>query len=355
MKIARNIKAISRLLLILLLLLAMIIGSIFSYLLLVGYYINLENRVPENTTLSVMDVNFDPQEAETFNITILNPTYSPTDANITEISVATEDDTVHSILSVDPQLPFQLDKGQDETFNCAWSWGDYAGENVKVIVLVEDGSGSAYEIETPSIRLFITGTIFATGDSQHFDITINNHDDSTIDLDLTRITVTMDNGTVFEISEVDPSLPHVLLPGDSQSFKCSWDWTYYRGRNATINVFTSQGYTAQRIETTPKPVQLSITDTNFDISNVTVFSITVKNDENSIVSANLALVELLFTDETTLEVPVESPPGLPYTLPIGDSVTFKCLWDWTSRRGENIAIEIKTPENYFGITQVTIP
>lgn len=354
MKIARNIKAISRLLLILLLLLAMIIGAIFSYLLVVGYYITLDIRVPENTTLSVIDVTFDPQDAETFNITILNPTYSPTEATITEISVATQDNAVHETVDVDPQLPFKLDKGKDETFNCVWNWGDFAGENVKIIVLVEDGSGSAYEIETDTIRLFITGTVFATADTQHFNVTINNHDDSTIDLNLTKITVTMDNDTVFEISEIAPSLPQVLPPSTSSQFKCSWDWTYYRGKNVTINIFTSQGYTAQRTEATPKPVQLSITETNFDASNMTSFSITVKNSENSIASADLELVEVLFADETSLEVPVESP-SLPYTLPIGDSVTLTCVWDWTNSREEYVAITVKTPEEYFGITQQTIP
>ncbi len=355
MKIVRNAKAISRLLFILLLLLAIIIGAIFSYLLVAGYYLSLGIKVPENTTVSVIDVTFDPQDVGKFNVTLLNPTYSPTDAIITEISVATADDTVHRIFDVDPQLPFELDEGQDETFTCVWNWGNFSGQAVKVIVLVEDGSGSAYEIETAPVRLLIRSTVFATTDTQHFNVTINNQEGSTIDLEVTGIIVTMDNGTVFEISEIAPSLPQVLLPDTSTAFRCSWDWTYYRGRNATIIAFTSQGYTAQRTETTPKPVQLSITDTNFDPSNTTYFNITVRNSENSVASANLAVVELLFADQTELIVFNEPPPSLPYELPIGESVTLKCLWDWTDRRGESVAITVKTPEEYFGVTQVTIP
>ena len=355
MKIAQNVKAISKLLLILLLLLALIIGAIFSYLMVIGYYISLDIKVPENTTISMMDVSFNPQDSEKFNITILNPTYSPTDAQITEISVVTQDNTLHRILNVDPQLPYELDKGQEETFNCMWNWGDFSGENLQIIVLVEDGSGSAYEIKTAPVRLTITGTVFATADTQHFNVTISTQQDTPLDLELTRIIVTMDNGTVFEVSEIAPSIPLVLLPSTPAMFRCSWDWTYYRGRNATITVFTSQGYTAQRIETTPKPVQLSITDTNFDTSNMSFFNITVRNSENSIVSANLVLVELLFADQTELIVFVEPPPDLPYDLPIGESVTFKCLWDWTDRRGETVAITVKTAEEYFGVTQLAIP
>lgn len=252
MKISRNVNAISKILLILLLLLAMIIGSIFSYLLLAGYYINLGIEVPENTTISVIDVKLDIQNAETFNITILNPTYSPKEAKITEILVATQD-KVHKILNVNPQLPYELGKGQEEPFKCDWNWGDYIGETLKVIVVVEDGSGAVYELETTSVGLEITSAVFTTADTQHFNVTIKNPEYSTLDLNVTKITVTMENGTDFNVREIRPSIPKMLLKNTSYRFTCSWDWTNYRGKNATINVFTSQGYAFHRTQTTPKP------------------------------------------------------------------------------------------------------
>jgi len=354
-KIARNINAISKILFILLLLLAMIIGSIFSYLLLAGYYINLGTEVPENTTLSVIDVSLNMQNAETFNITLLNPTYSPTEAKITEISVATEDDKVHTIMTVDPELPYELDKGQEETFVCDWNWGDYAGEILKVIVIVEDGSGAVYEIETASVGLEISSAIFTTTDTQQFNVTIKNPAASASDLNVTKITVTMENRTEFQVREITPSIPKTLLIDTSTTFVCSWNWTYYRGMNATINVYTSEGYEFHLTQTTPKPAQLSITDTTFDTSTMTYFNITVKNSENSIVSANLTLVEIVFEDYTTLELSIESPPELPYTLAIGDTVTLKCLWDWSDNREETVAIYVETPEGYLGYLQQTIP
>jgi hypothetical protein len=354
-KIARNLKAISKILFILLLLLAMIIGSIFSYLLLVGYYMNLETRIPENATISVIDVNLDVENAETFNITLLNPTYSPTEATIKEIWAATEDNEAHRILSVNPQLPYELCKGKEETFNCAWNWGDYIGETMKVIVVVEDGSGAVYEIETASVELRITAAVFVTDDTQHFNLTIHNPEASVIDLNVTKITVSMENGTVFNVREITPSIPKVLLLDTYNTFKCSWDWTDYRGKNITITVYTSQGYAYHLTKTTSNPAQLSITDATFDTSNMTFFNITVKNSENSIVSANLTVVEIVFEDYTTLELSIESPPELPYTLPIGDTATLKCLWDWSDNREETIAITIETPEGYLGYIQQTIP
>jgi hypothetical protein len=147
----------------------------------------------------------------------------------------------------------------------------------------------------------------------------------------------------------------VLLLDTYNTFKCSWDWTDYRGKNITITVYTSQGYAYHLTKTTPKPALLSITDAVFDTSNMTIFNITVENSENSIVSANLTLVEILFTNGTIHEVSVESPSELPYKLPIGDTVTLKCLWDWADNREETIAITVKTPEGYLGYIQQTIP
>lgn len=355
MKIFRNINAISKILFILILLLAVIIGSIFSYLLVAGYYINLGIEVPEKTTISVTDVSLEFQNTETFNITILNPTYSPTSAKIIEISVATQDNEVHKVLNVNPQLPYELDKGQEETFECNWNWGDYTNEVIKVIVVVEDGSGAVYEIETVSVELVITAAVFTTADTQHFNVTIRNSEGSASDLNVTKVTVTMENGTEFNVREITPSIPQLLRIGTTNTFRCTWDWTYYRGMNATITVYTSQGYAFHRTETTPKAAQLTISDATFSTANVTFFNITVKNSENSIVAANLTTVEILFSDGTSQEVPVEPPPGLPYTLPIGETVTLKCLWDWSNNRTETIAITVETPEGYLGYLQHTIP
>jgi hypothetical protein len=350
----QNIKAISKILFILLLLLAMIIGSIFSYLILAGYYINLNVRVPENTTLSVIEASLNMQNAETFNITILNPTYSPTEAKIEKISVATEDDKVHNIINVSPDLPYELDKGQEITFNCDWNWGDYAGEILKVIIIAEEGSGAVYEIETASVGLEISSAIFTTTDTQHFNLTIRNPTASASDLNITKISVTMENSTDVNIHEITPSIPKLLLIDTSTTFVCSWNWTYYRGMNVTINVYTSQGYGFHRTQTTPKPVQLSITDAIFDTSTMTSFNVTVKNSEHSIVAANVTKVEIMFEDYTTEQIPVESPE-IPHRLPIGETVTLKCLWDWSDNRQETVGIYVKTPEGYLGYIQQTIP
>ena len=97
--------------------------------------------------------------------------------------------------------------------------------------------------------LEVTSAFFMTSDTQHFNVTIKNPEGSASDLNVTKITVSMENGTEFQVREITPSIPKLLLIDTSTTFVCSWNWTYYRGMNATINVYTSQGYEFHLTET----------------------------------------------------------------------------------------------------------
>ncbi|MCW4015080.1 MAG: hypothetical protein NWF06_01800 [Candidatus Bathyarchaeota archaeon] len=354
MKVAKNVNAISRLLFILMLLLALIIGSIFSYLVVAGYYLNLGIEVPENPTVSVIDIKLDIQNAESFNITILNPTYSPTDATIKEISVITEDDKAHSISSTEPELPYTLDVADQETFLCNWNWGDYLGETVDIIVLVEDGSGAVYQLETISVGLEVESATFTSTDTKHFNLTISNPEASALDFNVTKVTLTLEDGTETNIQEIKPSVPELISTGTSTTFVCTWDWTDYRGMNVTITVYTLQGYAFYLTESTPKAAQILVTDLEFDSSTLTHFDITVKNYEYSIEEANLTTVEVLLENEF-IEVSVVSPGELPYLLPIGESVTLTCYWDWSDYRETTVGVTVETSEGFVGYTYQTTP
>lgn len=354
MKISRNLSGISKILFILMLVLAMIIGSIFSYLIMAGYYLSLDINVPKDTSLAVVGVDLTMENAEILNITVLNPTYSPAAAKITEILVVTEDNEVHTVLTTDPDLPSTLNKGQEEMFVCEWNWGDYAGETLKVVVMSEEGSGAVYEVETALVGLEISSVSFTTSDSEHFNVTIKNPAASESDLKVTKITLAMENGTTVDMHDVAPTIPVTLLTGTTTTFVCSWDWTTYRGMNATVNVYTSQGYEFHKTETTPRAAQLTVTDADFDSSLLSKFSITVKNSENSIDDANITKVEVMFEDYTTEEATVESP-NTPYTLAIGGTVTLDCTFDWSDHRSETVQIYVTSSEGYVGYIQKTLP
>ena len=350
MKLARNVKAMSKILYILLLVLAMVIGSIFSYMILAGYYLNLESNIPENPTISVVDVGLDVQNAESFAITILNPSYSPSEALISEAYIIAEGET-DKILSIDPDLPYTLETGENVTFTCNWNWGNYIGQTLKVVFVVNEGSGAVYEIETAVVGLDITAAVFDTTDTEHFDLTVRNPDYSVTDLSLTKITVTMENGTVANIRNTSPTIPATLQIDSYTTFECSWDWTNYRGQNVTVSVYTSQGYDFHITKTTPRAAQLTITDVDFDVNNASAFEVTVKNSENSIMSANISAVELKLEDNTIVTATIEQPADLPYKLEIGQSVTLRCRWDWSTHRQETIIIAVQTQEGFIGYLQ----
>ena len=358
MKLTRNTRAISKLLLILLLLMATIVGAILSYLWVIGYYVSLDRVYPEDITVNITDYAFDYQNPSFFNVTIQCPTSykSKEPANITQIIVSTEDGVLHDEIDTGPPLPYKFQhKGELETFKCLWNWANYTGETVKIIVLVADGSGSAFEAETPPLKLVITAVNATVADTTYFNVTLHNSEDSVIDLDVTRITITMENGTILEITEIDPSLPHLLSPDSYTTFKCSWDWTDYRGRNATITVYTSQGYIAHSPLHTSEPVLLAVESVLFDPANTTHFNATVINSEYSITQANITVITVTDQYGEIFEVTVEPPPSLPYSLPPDDTVTFKCSWNWTNHRGENVMITVETLKGYKASYPYTIP
>ncbi len=259
MKLIRNTKAISKLLLILLLLTSLIIGGILSYLWVIGYYVGLGFRVPEKTAVSITKVTFNPQNTSYFNVTLLNPSYSPTDATIKQIAASFSDFLLYNVRpdQTYPQLPYKLPKAEEKTFKCTWYWARYTGETVKIIAFVADGSGATYEVETPLVRLEITDVCFnSTISVTHFNVTIRNYDVSVTHLNVAVIAATMDNQPVREWTmengaEVDPHLPYTLNKNSSETFVCPWNWADHKGKNVSIAIGTLEGYSTSYTRTIP--------------------------------------------------------------------------------------------------------
>lgn len=354
MKLTRNMKAISKLLLILLLLTVLIIGAILSYLWVVGYYITLGIRVPEETTISITGVTFNSQDTSYFNVTLLNPSYSPTDANITQIAASPKDGFLYNVPpnETHPQLPYKLPKAKEKTFKCIWNWANYTGKTVKIIVSIADGSGWTFEAETPLVDLRITDVGFDPAISvTRFNLTIRNYDVSVTYLNVTRITVNMEKQTVREWTvengtEVDPHLPYTLSKNSSETFVCPWNWAEHGDKNVTITVYTLQGFTAQYSQVTPAPIILEITDVAFDPLNTTRFNVTVKNSEFSTMNANIT--EITVTVDGISGNITDVVPSLQagITLSPEANQTLTCFWNWSVYSGKNATIVVQTQEGY---------
>ena len=368
MRLIYNSKAVSGLSLILLILASVIVGALLSYMGVVGYYENLKIRTPEKSDVAIANATFLPQDTSFFNVTILNPSYSPSDAVIIRIAALTEDDLIHNVNTTDP-LPYTLRKATTDfpglqTFECSWDWANYTGEKVGIIAFLADGSGPTFETETPLVDLRITDVSFDPAISAtHFNVTAQNHispASSNVTVDITEISVTVEGGSKRNITEIIPALPWSLNLGESSNFMCTWDWTKYQNTSVTVAVHASQGYMCYTTRMTPPPVSLEITDILFDVTNTTRLDVTVKNNHVSPTYLNVTKISAFVENQTIREWTIENGtavnPSIPFTLNKSSTETFVCPWNWTQFRDENVTVVIYTLQGFMAnYTQATPP
>lgn len=348
----RSVRALSRFSLTLLLLVAMIIGALLSYLWVAGYYVSLGMQVPETATITITNATFPTQDTTFFNVTLLTPSFSPSDAKVTQILASTEDGVLHNVVEVDPPLPHQLPKSVSKTFKCLWNWANYTGETIKIVVFIADGSGAAFQAKTPLVKLTITDVRFnSTISLTHFNMTVQSSKLSETYVNITKITVDMET-----LENVTPSLPYTLRPIDSVAFTCTWNWTNYQGKNATIAVHTRQGYAAYHSRVIPPPpVVLVITEVLFNTADTNHFNVTVQNSELSPTHVNITRVTITMENGTVQEITEVYPTITPsYTLHPNSSATFRCTWNWTEYRNKNVTVTVYAqPEYVISHTQIT--
>jgi len=350
MRLIRDARALSRFTLALLLLVAAIIGALLSYLWVIGYYESLHIQVPEVATITITNATFVPQNATFFNITLLNPSLSPSEATITKIAVSTKDGVLHRVGETYPSLPYRLARSASETFSCSWNWGNYTGETVQIIVFIEDGSGATFPRVTPLVDLEITVTFDPAISVKRFNMTLQNSVSSATYVNVTDIAM---DGKTVPPENMTLSLPYTLHANESVSLTCMWDWTEYQGKDVTIAAHTLQGYVAYHTQAAPSPVNLTITEVLFNTADTRHFNAMVQNSELSPTYVNVTRVTITMENGTTQEV-VEVSPPLTYPLHPNASVTFMCAWDWTYYRNKNITVTIHTLQGYVtSLTQTT--
>jgi hypothetical protein len=345
LKLTKNIKALSKLSLILLLIISLIIGALLSYFWAVGYYLTLGIKVPEDTTLSISNIAFTNQSTSHFNVTFLNPSYSPSAAKITGIATKTADNELHNVTQTSPELPYSIPKAQNITFKCIWNWANYTGQNIEVITFIEDGSGPTRKAATPFVGLTIREAYFDSSISfTYFNLTIRSSLYSATSVNISRIIVSTE---ILQKNQTSPPLPYELKINETRNFKCIWDWTGYQNKSITITVQTVQGYIAYYTKTTPRPLDFEITDITFSESDMANFNITVRNGIESPTFIDINKIAATLENGTKKEINgTKTTPALPYKLNRNSIKTFKCPFDWTRYRGKNVKISVFTAQNY---------
>jgi hypothetical protein len=220
-----------------------------------GFYAPSEFHLPQRPVILLENVTFDNQDASFVNVTVFNPSYSPSDAVITRMEARTTDDNIiHELNVTSPPIPYSLKRGENRTFVCQWNWANYTGirlpptdSPVEIRVFSEDERGEILITKKPYVLLLITDIVFNSIDPNHFNITVRNMETSVTYVNITSISVNVANITA---SMVTPALPYGLAPGDpAVTFTVAWNWTAYQNQTITIGVHTRQGYMHQRTTT----------------------------------------------------------------------------------------------------------
>jgi hypothetical protein len=349
-QLSKNKKAISSLMLILLLLISAIIGGIISYLWVTGYYISLKEKIPEGNTAVITNLLFDPQNATAFNVTVLNPSFSPDD-NIQVERIALSEKTGGfegklSFVTVSiPTLPFPISRGEGQTFACRGDWTPYLNKTVIISVFVTNGAGSTNEIKLPYTNLNITTVDFNPSIGiRNFTITLRNDQNSATYLNVTKIVL---DSTEFNSTHI-PSLPS-LAPNTTAVLTINYNWSDYAtlGGSHQISVLTKQGYSQLKGVEIPK-VAFSVQEMNFDPADMKHFNFTVKNQVSTNAYLNVSIIEVT-ANSTTIDLTSHVTPPLNSStngVLSNSTATFTCEWNWTNYRNKDAVLTVQTLQGF---------
>jgi hypothetical protein len=344
-----NKKAVSVIILTIMLLCAFVIGALLSYMwVLSSFYLEPENL----TSLVITNADFSADHADYFYITVMNPSNSPSEANITEIYFTVEgNNSVFQVTDTNPALPIILETGTLKTIKCSRAWGDFAGSTITVHVSAVDASGAAISVGTSLVGLGLQVDFNATVSCKRFNVTIINDPLSAINLTLKNLYVNLEPITT-DIRNV--TISGINLPiGQSVLLQCAYDWEGLN--NPTVQVNTLEGYSAKTTANAAASVLMLITNVTFNEtnSNANEMSITVYNSNESSTAVNINDVTLAYingsqSQEYHINGSNTAPSFAPYyTLGIGSTVTFdQCIWDWNNFRNQTVTISVNVMQGF---------
>ena len=345
-----NKKAVSTLILAILILCSAVFGAFLSYMwVMANFYLE-----PETVDLVITNVDFPVDHADYFYVTVMNPSHSPFGTNITEIYFTVEgDNKLYNVTDTSPEsLPITLERGTSETIKCLLSWGEFAGKIITVHVSAMNASGAVVYTSTEYVKLEVTAILNAALSCKQFNVAIKNDPQSAINLTLTKIYI--NRMPIENISRL-PDDQNVTFPidavaGNPISLRCLYNWETFK--NPTIRVETSEGYYAETSANATASVLLLITDVAFNETNPNAneTSITVSNSELSSTLVDISDIALTYSNGTKYHIngSYTNPSFAPYyRLDVNKTVTFNhCIWNWRNYRGQNITIAVNVKQGF---------
>jgi len=341
-------RAVSTLVLVLLLLCSMVIGALISYIWTMGsFYLEPENTV----TLTITDVNFPVEHADYFNFTVMNPAHSVSSTNITTIYFGqTENTTLQKVLTTYPDpLPITIERGTSKTIKCSADWSLLAGKNVTVHVAALQGSGATKTLKTKYVGIGLDVSFNPLASSKYFNVTLKSSPSSAINLTISKVKV---NAQSIPNADMTP-LPSNLTIGGSESFTCKYNWENLV--SIIVSIETEEGYHVEKTINASASVLLVINDVRFNETDAGKVDIAVENSQVSKTAVDIDDITLTYANGTKLHLngSLSTPQFSPlYRLGTNQTVTFKnCPWDWRNFRNQNITVTVHTKQNFTDVTK----
>jgi hypothetical protein len=352
-------KAISVIIMIILLLCAAIFGALLSYMwAMANFYLE-----PGKANLAITNVDFSPDHSDYFYITVMNPSNSPSKTNITEISFTVNGSSqVYQVMNTTPEtLPIPLEIATNKTIKCLSNWGNFAGNTITVHVSALNASGAVASVNTSFVKLGLQVQFDPTASCKQFNVTITNDAKSAINLTLTKLYVDLQS---IDVAKRFPDGQNITISGinltigQSVSLQCLYDWENLV--NPNVEVQTKEGYYVNATAKATASILLSIPNVAFNETNpdANEMSITVSNSNISKTAVDISDIVLSYNNGTQYHINASStkPPFAPYyTLGIGNTTTFgHCIWNWGKYRNQTMTISVNVKQGFSPASKTII-
>ncbi|MEM3458337.1 MAG: hypothetical protein QXN36_05940 [Candidatus Bathyarchaeia archaeon] len=353
MRILSNTKALSTIIVILLLILSAILGGIISYMFTIPQFTDL----PEGTTLTITDVYFDKNNAAWFKVGVLNPSYSPSNATITRITVSLKgQSTLYDVIEAEPSIQegISVQKGQLMNIICSKiridgenvTWGRFAGEHggetVVVSIFSSDASAANKEKQLPFVKLSVTPYFYPRISYKNFSLSLAMATNSEINVTVNWI----DIPGIDDIALKSPTLPYEVTK-TSVSFNFTGNW--HGLKKANVMIETNEGYQFIK-ELDLQQVYPLIQNVTFNVDTMDHFNVTIFNFAETNNYVNVTMITC--TPENATAITNNYSVGLE----ANQSSVFKFDWNWTETRGKKIEVKAYTlQEIEINFTAITPP
>jgi hypothetical protein len=340
--IIREKRAISTLILIFLLFCSAVFGAIVSYMWVMSSYYNMP---VDSTMLVVENATFPATNFSYFNVTVINPSNSASDVNITAFLLTIkETNEAYNVTTTEypSQLPFVLARGTRQTFKCIENWSNFTGDTVRIEPVAADASTRSNPYVTPKAKLIIMPSFDPDTSVQYFNLTVENSNDSATSLTISQVQIFGEN------ISVTPVLPLILSHGQTQIFRCNRNWQDLRKQNVTITVRTMEGYESSNETNELLGAVPYVSDVKFDYNDTTYFNVTISNSEDATIPAVINGADLVFPNGTVSLLKAKFPPlnTVFSSISPNKSITFMFNWNWAQYRNESITVRAYTKGDF---------